>query len=73
MRGQKRVEDARRRAGVPAHPRVRKEMKAWIAGTGLDRPGHDECQTSDSQNYCVEPLILVPGTTDPIHGPVVAM
>ena len=32
-------------------------MKAWMAGTGQDRPGHDECQTSDSQNYCVEVLI----------------
>src|SRR4051812_32486247 len=34
MRGQKGGEDARRRAGIPAHPRVRKEMKAWMAGTG---------------------------------------
>jgi len=53
MRGQKRVEDARRRAGVP-----RIHVFGGNEGVdGRDRPGHDECQMSDSQNYCVAVLI----------------
>src|SRR5436190_13903384 len=37
-----------------------KEMKAWMAGTGPAKTeaanSPSECQTSDSQNYCVEAL-----------------
>jgi len=54
MRGQKRVEDARRRAGVPRiHVFGRKWRRGW-PGQAPGQAGPDEGQTSDSQNYCVE-------------------